>query len=111
MSLFNKDIVLDEAAFEQAAKDFDALGIRLQNLRNDIEEMMDILKEGFNTPAGVKFINACEKNLYTPMDAQKLVLEHIATTLKDSRTAYASVFREYESLQNTINQVKNGAGS
>lgn len=111
MGVFNKDIVLDEEAFATAAADFDALGKQLQKLRNEIEEMMKILQEGFNTPAGVKFINACEKNLYRPMDAQRLVLEHIGTTLKSAQKEYASVFREYEALQKQINQVKNGTGS
>ncbi len=107
MSNFNENIVLDEEAFETAKTDFEALGGQLQNLRNDIEAMLNTLKAGFDTPAGVKFINSCESNLFAPLDAQKLVIDHISGSLADSKNAYESVFREYESLQSAINQVKN----
>ena len=106
-TLFNDDIVLDEEAFTKAVTDFSALSKQLQNLRNDIEEMLNILKAGFDTPAGRKFLNACEVNLFAPLDAQKLVLDHISSTLQESKQAYESVFREYEALQAAINQVKN----
>lgn len=107
MAFILQDIVLDEEAFDTAARDFEALGRQLQKLREDIEEMLNGLKAGFNTPAGVKFINSCEKNLYEPLDAQKIVIEHISQTLADSRRTYESVFREYEALQTAINQVQN----
>lgn len=103
--VFGEDIVLDEEAFTTAISDFAALGERLQKLRTDIEDMLNILKAGFDTPAGAKFISSCEKNLFQPLDAQKLVLEHISGSLSESRQAYESVFREYEALQAVINQV------
>ena len=103
--VFGEDIVLDEAAFNTAISDFDALANQLQQLRMDIEDMLNILKEGFDTPAGAKFMNSCEKNLFQPLDAQKLVLDHISTSLRESKKAYESVFREYEALQAAINQV------
>ncbi len=102
--VFGKDIVLDEAAFQRASDDFAALGERLQSLRQELEDMVTTLKEGFDTPAGRKFIKSCEKNLFQPMDAQKLVLDHIASTLAESCQAYESVFREYEALQALINR-------
>lgn len=101
---FGKDIVLDEAAFNTAIADFATLSERLQQLRTEIEEMMDILKTGFDTPAGTKFLNSCEKNLFQPLDAQKLVLDHISSTLSEAKQAYNSVFQEYEALQALINQ-------
>lgn len=103
--VFGEDIVLDEAAFNTAISDFAALGEQLQRLRTELEDMMNILKEGFNTPAGAKFIKSCEKNLFQPLDAQKLVLDHISNSLMESKQAYESVFREYEALQTAINQV------
>lgn len=103
--VFGQDIVLDQAAFDTAISDFAALSEQLQQLRNDIEQMLNILKAGFDTPAGRKFLSSCEKNLFQPLDAQKLVLEHISQTLSQSRQAYESVFREYEALQAAINQV------
>lgn len=102
--VFGEDIVLDEDAFQHASDDFLALATQLQDLRTKIEEMLNTLKEGFNTPAGVKFINSCEKNLFAPLDAQKLVIEHISETLLLSKQSYDSVFREYEALQSMINQ-------
>lgn len=107
MSVFEEDIILDEEAFDTAISDFVALGVQLQQLRSDIEDMLSVLKAGFDTPAGVKFINSCENNLFKPLDAQKLVIDHIASSLAESKQAYESVFREYESLQTAINQVKN----
>lgn len=101
---FAKDLILDESAFQTAIQDFAALSEQLQQLRLDIEDMLNILKAGFDTPAGAKFINSCEKNLFQPLDAQKLVLDHISATLSQSKQAYESVFREYEALQTAINQ-------
>lgn len=107
MSVFDKDIVLDEAAFDTAIADFAALGDQLQQLRNDIEEMLQILKSGFDTPAGVKFMNSCEKSLFKPLDDQKLVIDHISKTLSESKQSYETVFREYEELQSVINRANN----
>lgn len=103
--VFGKDIVLDEAAFQTAIEEFAALSDQLQQLRNEVEDMLNALKAGFDTPAGRKFINSCEQNLYKPLDDQKLVLDHISTTLLESKQKYDSVFREYEALQAVINQV------
>lgn len=105
--VFGKDIILDEEAFNKAVSDFEELSGKLQSLRKDIEEMMTGLKEGFDTPAGRKFIKACETNLYKPMDDQKIVLDHIAETLQLSRQNYESVFTSYSELTQTINNAKN----
>ena len=104
---FGEDIVLDEEAFDNAISDFSTLSGKLQNLRTEIEEMISTLRVGFDTPAGAKFINSCEKNLFQPLDAQKVVLEHVSATLRESKQAYETVFREYEELQSTINKAKN----
>lgn len=104
-TVFSEDIVLDEEAFATAVADFSDLSQKLQNLRAEVEEMINDLKQGFNTPAGRKFIDSCEKNLFRPLDAQKIVIEHISETLNESKSAYESVFREYEALQNMINSV------
>ncbi len=102
--VFGKDLLLDEEAFDKAVQQFADLGSRLQQLRTDIEEMLMHLKVGFDTPAGRKFLSSCEKNLLTPLDDQKLVLDHISTTLLESKQAYTAVFQEYENLQAAINQ-------
>lgn len=106
-TVFAQDIVLDEEAFDKAIEDFAALGNQLAQLRSEIEDMLDGLKSGFDTPAGVKFINSCECNLFGPLDAQKLVLDHISSTLMESKQEYSSVFAEYENLKAAINNVSN----
>lgn len=104
----NVDIVLDDQAFTKAIEDFEALGRRLQTLRTDVEEMLNILKAGFRTPAGVKFITSCEANIFEPLDDQAKVIQHIKDTLQESKQSYDSVFREYESLQTKIKNIKKG---
>ena len=104
-TVFSQDIVLDEEAFDKAIEDFASLSEQLKQLRTEIEDALNGLKNGFNTPAGVKFINSCEKNLYEPLDAQKL--DHISSTLAESKQAYSSVFAEYEDLKNAINSANN----
>ncbi|MEE0954237.1 MAG: WXG100 family type VII secretion target [Eubacterium sp.] len=106
MSIFSKDIVLDEGAFDTAVSDFEALGAQIQQLRNDVDGMMNDLRAGWKTPAGQKFISSCEYNLYRPLDDQKLVIDHIAKSLKESRQAYESVFSKYDELQKTISKAK-----
>ena len=107
MGTTDRDIILDEEAFETAIKDFENLEKQLQKLRTDIEDMLKDLQAGFDTPAGVKFINACETNIFQPLDDQKLVLEHISKTLSESKQTYNSVFQKYEALQQMINKVNN----
>lgn len=96
--ILKEDIVLDEEAFNRAAADLTALSRRLQNLDAEIEDMLQTLQKGFDTPAGRKFVEACRNNLRQPMNDQKVVLEHISQTLSEVSTMYAKVFNEYESL-------------
>lgn len=102
----SSDIVLDEAAFEKASSEFETLADELQRLRNDIGELIDSLKSGFDTPAGRKFMKSCEDNLLRPLDRQKIVIEHVSSTLNDVKGKYSSVFSEYESLNTTIRSYK-----
>ena len=100
---FGVDILLDESAFQTAISEFSALSTRLQNLKTSIESMLSTLKEGFNTPAGTKFINSCKNNLIKPLDDQKLVIAHISENLTAAKQAYASVFTEYQQVNTSIN--------
>ena len=100
--VFGEDMVLDEEAFEKAARQFADLSVQLQQLRTGLEDMLLQLKQGFDTPAGRKFVVSCEKNLFKPLDDQKLVLDHISAALLDSKQAYGAVFREYEELHAAI---------
>ena len=103
--VFGEDIVLDEEAFVTAISRFSALEGQMKSLQIEIEDMLNILRQGFDTPAGRKLIGSCEERLFEPIKAQALVLAHISTTLQQSKQAYESVFRAYEELQMTINQV------
>ena len=98
----SKDIILDDAAFEKASKDLSELSVELDDLRKSIEDKLGVLKTGFDTPAGRKFIQSCEENLLTPIDQQKLALEHISSNLSQAKDKYAAVFSEYETLNNTL---------
>lgn len=101
------DLIIDEEAFDKAVEDFSQLSSKLQALRTDVEEIVNGLKTGFDTPAGRLFINSCEKNLFEPLDAQKIVLDHISSSLKEARQTYSSVFDEYDSFQTTIKESGN----
>lgn len=103
-AVFNKDIVLDEEAFEQAMTDFEGLSDKLQGLRDEIDRTLETLQTGFDTPAGRKFVTSCRNNLIKPLEDQRDVLNHISDTLQRSRQEYSTVFREYEALQTTIRQ-------
>ena len=103
--VFNEDIVLDEAAFARAVERFTALSERLKTLQSDIQEMLDILERGFDTPAGRKLIKTCKANLFDPLKDQERVLKHISESLQESKQAYESVFQAYEELQTTIKQI------
>ena len=100
---FGTDILLDESAFQTATSDFSALSTRLQNLRTTIENMLNTLQAGFDTPAGTKFINSCKNNLLAPLSDQKLVIAHISENLAIARQSYASVFTEYQQVNAAIN--------
>ena len=96
------DIILDEAAFDKAIADFADLAVQLQSLREDVESLLGTLKSGFDTPAGRKFINSCESNLLEPLDRQKLVIDHISSTLTEVKGSYSTVFTEYANLNSEI---------
>ena len=103
--MFNEDIILDEAAFDKAVKDFDGLTTRLGDLSDRIDDMLELIATGLDTPAGRKFISSCQENLKKPMKDMKVVLGHIATSLKEAKTSYAVVFTEYDELNKMIDQV------
>lgn len=106
MSKLRNNVVLDEDAFSEAIADFESLSKKIRQLNSDVGRMLDILKKGFDTPAGVKFINSCEENLKKPLDGQRRVVRHISSTLKEAKASYKSVFDEYEALQKEINNTK-----
>ena len=63
-NLFSKDILLDDGAFETAAKEFIELSNDMNTLKTEINDLLTELKKGFDTPAGKKFMESCESGLY-----------------------------------------------
>ena len=102
--VFREDIILDKAAFAKAVEEFTALEAQYRKLRTGIEDMINTVKPGFDTPAGRKLVAACEERLFAPLEAQMKVLGRISTTLQESMQAYESVFQAYEELQTMIKQ-------
>lgn len=102
MGLFDKDITIDEEAFVKASSDLAKLSGDITKLSNKIQDLLDTLSKGFETPCGAKFYNSCEKNLLQPLDDQKLVLNHVSQVLNTSKSKYQSVFDEYRKLNSSI---------
>lgn len=103
--MFNQDIIIDQEAFAKAINEFEALSARLEKLRIKIEGMMDALEKGFDTPAGRKFLSSCTEHLFQPMKDQKVVLEHLAETLRDAQNEYAAVFTKYDELNTAVKRI------
>ena len=105
-TVFTEDLVLDDDEFELASRRMNDLSQKIRGLRKDLDEMLDLLEDGFNTPAGKKLIKSCKDNLCAPIDAQELVIEHICQTLAQAKNKYETVFSEYTSLKSAIEQSK-----
>jgi len=95
-------ILLDQTEFNKATTDLDQLCQDLTGLHGKVVGMLDTLEKGWDTPAGCLFLKSCETNLLEPLDRQRLVLDHISKTLRDSSTKYQSVFQAYQELNNSI---------
>ena len=100
---FNTNIVIEEEAFTTAANEFDELSGKIDSLMKDINEMLNDLKTGFDTPAGHKFVKSCESTLLEPLKQQRIVVTHISENLKTAKTMYESVFNEYREVVNAMN--------
>ena len=100
---FKKTMVIDEEAFTKASQDFKELAGKINSLQKDINDMLTDIRNGFDTTAGRKFINACESTLLEPLERQKIVVTHIADNLTQAKNSYKSVFDEYREVVNSIN--------
>lgn len=101
--VFKDTIVLDDEAFQKASQDFADLADKLDHLYKDVDEMLAELQKGFDTPAGHKFVSACNKTLLENLDKQKAVISHVSENLNMAKNTYQSVFTEYQELVNLIN--------
>ena len=95
---FDTNIIIDEEAFMKAASQFDELSGKIDSLRADIDDMLNQLKTGFDTPAGKKFIASCENSLIPPLEEQKIVVTHIAENLRYAKQTYQTIFDDYRKI-------------
>lgn len=102
MGAFDKDITIDEEAFMKASVDLETLSGDLTKLSTKIQNLLDTLSKGFETPCGAKFYNSCEANLLRPLADQKLVLDYVSQVLSTSKSKYQSVFDEFSNLNSSI---------
>lgn len=98
----NIDMVIDESAFEKASGDLSDLAQRVDRLRNEVEELLNGLRTGFDTPAGKAFLDSCEERLLIPLTEQKEAIAHITAALEASRGSYKKVFSEYQSFTDMV---------
>lgn len=98
-----KDIVVDEEAFEKAAKGFEELSQKIDSLITNVQDMLIQLGIGWNTPAGRKYIESCQGYLLVQLAAQKVVCAHVSENLRTARALYRSVFEEYSTVINELN--------
>lgn len=100
--IFSQDILLDSEKFSKASKQFSELSSDMKSLRKDISDLIDELAQGFDTPAGHKFVNSCKNGLLQPMDDQAAIIQHVSENLKMAETSYESVFSEFRELNALI---------
>ena len=105
MSIFDQNLVIDESAFDDAVRDFNAISQDIEALRNEVNRLLDDLAEGFDTPAGRKFYKSCSSSLLSPLNDQANVVRHVAENLNLAREEYQSVFEEYRALNNAIDSI------
>ncbi len=106
MGLFDKDITIDEEAFTKSSADLATLSGDLKKLSTKIDNLLNTLSKGFDTPCGEKFYNSCKKNLVQPLNDQKLVLDHVSQVLNMSKSKYQSVFDKYSELNGSISSYR-----
>ncbi len=98
------DVLIDEQNLAMLANEFNELANDVRNLRKEVQEMLEELKNGFDTPAGRKFYNSCASGLLTPLDQQATVMDHIAENINTAKNMYQPVFEEYREIVNFMNQ-------
>ncbi len=97
------DILIDEENLNTIANECAELANDVRALRKEIEQMLEDLKTGFDTPAGRKFYKSCADGLLTPLEQQAIVMDHIAENMVNVRNMYKPVFDEYREIVSTIN--------
>lgn len=100
---FPTDILLDDEVFMNASRQFEQLSKDIKNLEENVKKGLDNLQQGFQTPAGKKFVKSCEAYLLKPLKDQTIVIEHVSKNLATAKSKYETVFKEYKQLNDNIN--------
>lgn len=98
----SKKILLDDVKLTEAAKEMTDIASDLTKLKNQIQELLNNMKSGYDTPAGRKFQEVCSEGLLKLFDDQIAVINHVAENLNTAQTQYQSVFEEYRTLNNKL---------
>ena len=93
-----KSIVIDEEVFDRNVVKLQELVDDIIKLRNDVADMLETLKTGFDTPAGRKFLGLCKDQVIQPLNQQRIVIGQISDNLKAAKNGYQSIFEEYRQL-------------
>lgn len=104
--MFDKDILLNDEAFNNAASQLQTLAQNMSTLKSDIETLLSELESGWKTPAGEKFFAACGNTLIQPLNDQVNVINHVSSNLKTAKNSYQTVFDDYRQLNEAIKNAK-----
>lgn len=104
--MFDKDIILNDEAFNEASTQLETLAKNMSALKSDIETLLSELKAGWQTPAGEKYFAACGNTLIQPMNDQVNVINHVSSNLKTAKNSYQTVFDDYKQLNEAIKNAK-----
>ena len=104
IKVLKKSIVIDEEVFDRNAAKLQELVEDIIKLRDDVIDMLDTLRDGFDTPAGRKFMGLCRDQVIEPLTAQKIVISQISDNLKAAKNGYQSVFEEYRQMSGYMSE-------
>ena len=97
-----KDIVLNDEAMRTAAQQLADIAAGGSALRQELEDALAQLAEGFDTPAGRKLMQSTQQQVLQPLEDQSAMLAHIAEVLQAAKAGYQPVFDDYEALNRKL---------
>lgn len=103
-------IVINQAAFEEAAKSMQDLYEENKALRNKLATLYESVTKALDTPVGEKLQWTSTENLLAPLDDMSDILEYISDTLSliignsyIKGEYYDKVFEKYRDLKSSVN--------
>lgn len=104
MAKMVKDIILDEAKFNEASRDMKDLKRRTDALKKKMEKMYTELANAMDTPAGKEVQLKAKTVLLKPVENMSLVVRHISETLEliIDKNYYKDVFDGFDELNKLL---------